>query len=548
MTSNVTIQSLGNGYVGGLVGGASVRNYQGTDCEIINSTSSSSISVPENSTGYVGGIVGYHSNGNITNSSYTGSIFSPNGTAGAIAGGFSSGTISDSTATGQIQANIAGGLVGQTINAVMVNCYSPVTVIGIGDPTKDAESIENIYMAAEGAGGLIGDASRRSHIYNSYATGDIRGALRVGGLVGVLRDTELHDSFFTGNVISENIAGGLIGDGRNAGIYRSSAVGNVTGPFRAGGLAGILRQESAVNNTFSTGTVTSQSIAGGLVGVLSNSTLAHSFVAGKVLDDRDEIADPLENGIAERSDVIGGSRAGGLVGYAVNSELLNTYTTIRVVSEEMAGELIANMSNTRIVNSLAFNEYVNGTSASRLAGTSEAFARAPAVINSYGWCQMQNVDQPFTRSDTNASGLVSARLWSTYPEGHEVWNSWDGENWTVNEYDLYLLPSPAWEQDRFVADARHLIPRDTDPEICDPEENTTNVTNNTSSGGGSGQRRVSSDTDYRGSGNLSPGTVPVFPEAPGVPVARPMVIVLLFMVAIACFAFIIKEEYGYEKE
>ncbi len=528
---------------GGLIGDA-------RGSEVILSYAAGEVSGPFRA----GGLIGTVRDGSSVNETFsTGSVYSEN-VAGGLIGLLVNSSVSDLSMTGNVPEDWAGLPVSDDIEITGEQTVKGISYAGGLIGYASGSVLQNISVSLDiesdgAAGGLTGAAVLSSTVNDSDASGDVS-AYAAGGLIGYLSDSQVFDSSASGDVTGEGLpaagspediqtpdelqasAGGLIGDAQNSSIFKSYAVGNVEGPFRAGGLAGIIRQTSVLNNTFSTGTVSSGNISGGLTGILINSTVSHSFASGKVLDGWDEIADPLENGIAERTDVTGGFRAGGLVGYASNSTLQNTYTTVRVVSDTMAGGLIGNMSGTTIVNSLALNEYVNCTSACRLAGTSETLTRASSVINSYGWSKMKNADQTFAVSETNASELTSAHVWNTYPDSHEVWSSWDSENWTVNDYGIYLLPSPAWQDERFIADARHLIPSD--------DENENNTSDNSSSkgrGSGTGKAIVSGGTKTLESFDVEK-------SVPGSPVAQVLqVTVLLFIVAIACFVFVMKKEF-----
>lgn len=530
---------------GGLIGDA-------RDSTILLSYAAGEVSGPFRA----GGLIGAVRDGSSVNETFsTGSVYSEN-IAGGLVGLLVNSSVSDLSMTGGIPEEWAGLPVSDDIEITGEQTVKGISyaggLVGYASSSVIQNASASLDIESDGAaGGLTGAAVLSSSVNDSNASGDVS-AYTAGGLIGYLKDSKVFDSSASGEISGEGspaagspedlqasdelqaAAGGLIGDAQNSSIFKSYAVGNVEGPFRAGGLAGIVRQTSVLNNTFSTGTVNSENISGGLAGILINSTVSHSFTSGKVLDNWDEIADPLENGIAERTDVTGGFRAGGLAGYASNSTLQNTYTTVCVVSDTMAGGLIGNMSGTTIINSLALNEYVNCTSACRLAGTADTLTRASSVINSYGWSKMKNADQTFAVSDTNASELTSAHVWATYPDGHEVWNSWDSANWTVNDYGIYLLPSPAWQDERFIADARHLIPSDEDD---DGKNNSSSNKSSYGRGSGTGKASVSS-------GSKTIESFDIEKSVPGSPVTQSVqAIILLFVAAVACFVYVMKKEY-----
>lgn len=500
-----------------------------------------------------GGLIGTARDGSSVNETFsTGTVYSEN-VAGGLVGLLINSSVRDLSMTGEVPENWAGLPVPGEIEIIAGQTVKGISyaggLVGYASGSGLQNTSASLDIESDGAaGGLTGAAVLSSAVNDSEAAGNVS-AYTAGGLIGYLNDSKVFDSSASGKIAGEGSpaagspedlqtpdelqasAGGLVGDAQNSSIFKSYAVGDVEGSFRAGGLAGIIRQASVLNNTFATGSVHSENVSGGLAGIIMDSAVSHSFTSGKVLDDWNEIDDPLENGIAERTDVVGGLRAGGLAGYASNSTLQNTYTTVCVVSDTMAGGLIGNMSGTIIVNSLALNEYVNCTSACRLAGTSETLGRACSVIDSYGWSKMKNADQTFAVSETNASELSSVHVWDTYPDDHDVWSTWDSENWTVNDYGLYLLPSPAWQAERFVADARHLIPLDDD------ENNTSDNSSSRGRGSGTGNAYVSGGTKTLESFDMEK-------SVPGSPVSRPLqAAILLFIVAVACFVYVMKKEF-----
>ena len=116
--------------------------------------------------------------------------------------------VSDCYATGDVIAegnnSQAGGLVGRTGWAIVLNCYATGDVTLIGDNGV--------------AGGLVG--SHVAMIRNGYARGnvEIRGNNGIaGGLVGHSDRARVRTSYATGNVIvvgGDGTAGGLVGYNR----------------------------------------------------------------------------------------------------------------------------------------------------------------------------------------------------------------------------------------------------------------------------------------------------------------------------------------------
>jgi hypothetical protein len=115
-------------------------------------------------------------------------------------------------------------------------------------------------------GGLVGYSTGSSRVENSYATGNVEGNERVGGLVGENYGGQVENSYATGSVEGNGRVGGLLGENNMLGIVENSyATGSVNGDNRVGGLVG-LNNRATVQNSYATGSVGGNNIVGGLVG------------------------------------------------------------------------------------------------------------------------------------------------------------------------------------------------------------------------------------------------------------------------------------------
>jgi hypothetical protein len=186
-----------------------------------------------------------------------------------------------------------GGLVGLTTSKV-TNCYSTGRVNGtttyagglVGSVSASG-NVSNSYSTAtvytsvpndfQDVGGLVGYCLGK--IYNSYATGNVSGCKRIGGLVGESTSTcIIYNSYATGYVRGFGVAGstntqigGLVGY-LTGNIQNSYATGFIHSDQMAGGLVGYLNTGSIVNNSYSTGFINNSfyfnnlTRSGGLVG------------------------------------------------------------------------------------------------------------------------------------------------------------------------------------------------------------------------------------------------------------------------------------------
>ncbi|DAA93865.1 TPA: hypothetical protein CPT88_10835 [Candidatus Gastranaerophilales bacterium HUM_8] len=141
-------------------------------------------------------------------------------------------------------------------------------------------------------GGLVG--STRITVKNCYATGNIQGRDRIGGLLGYSSygvGSYVSDSYATGNVISTggNGGGGLVGESESAPIRNCFATGNVK--------------------------LTNYDVGGGLIGKGDNARVYNSYASGKVT-------------------VKNGDDIGGLIGHI---SISNTQTTDCYYNKETTG-------------------------------------------------------------------------------------------------------------------------------------------------------------------------------------------------------------------
>ena len=170
--------------------------------------------------------------GTIDSVSFTGDIsgesdlymgFAPVGIGGLV--GLQIGaTISNSYAAGTVDGdNYVGGLVGFQYVGDISNSYATSTVTGSGDNVgglvgfQFLGGISNSYATStvtgsgDNVGGLVGFSS--GTISYSYASGDVRGgAYDIGGLVGEVNlFGSITNSYATGNVEGIGKVGGLVG-------------------------------------------------------------------------------------------------------------------------------------------------------------------------------------------------------------------------------------------------------------------------------------------------------------------------------------------------
>lgn len=232
----------------------------------INSGTISNCYTIVNVTGYerVGGLVGHNSQigtiidsysmGKVEGAVYVGGLAGSN--EGNIKNCYASGNIIGGTPH-NTQVMFTGGLVGvNSLDGKIINCNSTGNVKG------------NV-----GVGGLVGQV-QKGEITHCYATGNIEGKVGLGGLIGIVREQSatINSSYATGNVSGVatsfiqdyNLIGGLIGFSIGS-INNCYAMGKVKGIYNTGGLIG--QNGGVVSNSYSTGKVEGASNnVGGLIG------------------------------------------------------------------------------------------------------------------------------------------------------------------------------------------------------------------------------------------------------------------------------------------
>jgi hypothetical protein len=144
-------------------------------------------------------------------------------------------------------------------------------VVGLFGFVGEGGAIENVGLVDTSVtgnycvGGLVG-YNKAGTVTDSYSTGDVKGYMRVGGLVGWNQGT-VGKSYSTVRVTYARSVGGLVGYNTGT-VINSYSSGNVIGFEYVGGLIGTNHIGGGVINSYSSTTVTYElPPKGGLVGV-----------------------------------------------------------------------------------------------------------------------------------------------------------------------------------------------------------------------------------------------------------------------------------------
>lgn len=290
----------------------------------------------------LGGLVGYNESGHILRSFNEGIVKGYRTLGGLVGRQMDGGTIKRSYNLGEIVGRwqAVGGLVGRSEQSVVENSYNEGDVsgdldvgglIGYKDRGRitDSYNMGNVLAVGhrgENAGGLIGMATRNGggdeyvELLDVYSTGDVRGALEVGGLVGHSFRLILTNAYSTGNVKNEgDQTGGIIGSAKNSTIINAYSENRVEGDGdNVGGLAGLIEATSdtpkmTITTSFSASSVHGENNVGGLVGHNEGAEISTSYAL------------PHPDADADAFNVVGRAHVGGLVGYNLD-EIVDSYS------------------------------------------------------------------------------------------------------------------------------------------------------------------------------------------------------------------------------
>lgn len=311
---------------------------------------------------YTGIMIG-HAGGNVDNCHTSGTVTSANTRIGGLAGRFWS----------------------EDSNIVFKNFSSSANVTGTGF-----------------TGGLMGWA--RGTVKDSYATGNVEGTVRVGGLVGVVDNGTLERTYATGNVTSNaadiyiaGLAGAIGGN-----LIDSYATGNVIAPNATdyvGGVAGAVIRGN-VNGCYSSGTVNAPNAewSGGAIGVFGLTT-----GSGKL------------QRCYSTSTITVSNYAGGVVGLVyANYTAEDSYFTGTIAAGDYVGGIVG-VQYGQTKNSYVASTSITATTAN--IGAIDGWAAA-AAENSF-WDSDIGLAGGSTTAVMQSSGTYSA--WDT-----NIWNISDG--------------------------------------------------------------------------------------------------------------------------
>ena len=267
--------------------------------------------------GNMGGVVGYLDGDNVhvTSSGNRGTVHSLDITGD---------TISEAS-----QASNTGGVVGK------IDRSDTLTLANLQG--KDNDGNDKILNAA---------------VSNSYNTGDVRGYMGVGGVVGMMYNGEVAGSYNLGAVNTtrraQDIAnakypsvnmGGVVGDTTEEttaealiyDVYNKGQIGDETYQFYARHVGGVVgRLSGTVEKAYNTGAIyNGYNVVGGIAGWFYKGTINNSFNTGNI--------NVVNNDITDGGSQVGGIAGGvGLYSGSMDSTISNSYNlgTLRSFTSE----------------------------------------------------------------------------------------------------------------------------------------------------------------------------------------------------------------------
>ncbi|WP_295638050.1 MBG domain-containing protein [Novosphingobium sp.] len=349
--------------IGGIIGQAE----SGT---ALNGVVSNSIVIGQGSVGGIAGqlLRGSTIGGGTANGSVTGTGIAVGGAVGYIAGGSITNTVSFAPVSGLAYV---GGLVGNINGGTVSNSSTG------GTATVTGNDLENSYWI----GGLVGNASAAT-IVDSSASGAVRGNAQIGGLVGYLNtDSSISGSGATGSVTGTGSTnanfdiGGLVGFSAGS-ISQSTASGEVRGFLYVGGLVGWLDDAGTIFGSRADGTVTGVAVPGA-TGIATTGTNSgrpfqfdHTYDIGGLVG--------LARGYIDAGDQSGSVSAGadsenvgGLAGEAAHLITRSQSRAASVIGGLSVGGLVGTVDNVTIDGSTARAMVSGNTNVGGLVGTSD---------------------------------------------------------------------------------------------------------------------------------------------------------------------------------
>ena len=321
---------------------------------------------------------------------------------------------------GDSGAGLRGGLYGDGYairdlwinrpNASRVGLFAVVdggVIASVG--IEDARIVGVSYVAAL-VGEQIGGAIR-----NVWASGDVRGGLQVGGLVGAMGPLTITGgaTIFPviergqamGNVRGDGDVGGLVGRNVRGMISESRSLATVTGEENIGGLIGNTASGGAVVFNWSAGPVRGEINVGGLVGRHVSAAVSANWSIAAVTGKENVgglIGNIVSGGAVALNWSAGSARGdfgiGGLIGRNRHAEVENNWSVASAGGEQFVGGLLGRVENS-IINHVLDNWSGGAVAAQKNGGGMLGYATNPAIPRPYWSRETSGIDFDYRASN-----------------------------------------------------------------------------------------------------------------------------------------------------
>ncbi|MDI9419066.1 MAG: GLUG motif-containing protein [Bacillota bacterium] len=230
----------------------------------------------------------------------------------------------------------------------------------------------NVDISGKNKVGALAGSAWKSVIEECTVSGTISGDYDVGGMVGLLTNSELGNCAASAvNVQGYERVGGLVGWSTfESDFQRCSAAGTVNGAGWVGGIAGS-SESGALEYCYADVDITfSDMYAGGLVGYVGNGTIDYCYALGSVTS-TDQF----------------GREAGGLAGWSLNTDITDCFATGAVTGGNYVGGLVGRYTEwddePHIRNCYAVGQVTILTSSPSVGGLVGEKSAGSVIINSY---------------------------------------------------------------------------------------------------------------------------------------------------------------------
>ena len=296
--------------------------------------------------GCTGGVIGVSLGTQLTDISFTGSVYGVSG-VGGIVGRLSGGSITNCSFDGTLSGELStGGVFGSGENALVSNCTASCTVSGYqytGCIGGIADSVTFTRCASSGSlaayslsGGTVGfcfNCTLTECVNEAY----IEGVDRIAGIAGNVQTSDFVSCVNNGVISAERFTGGVAGFCCGCTLTGCSNTGAVSGDDYIGGVMGWSDDgsdfgDNGLDNYISlcmnTGAVSGDWGVGGIIGDAHDAYVNDCFNTG---------------------DVSSVEYAGGLVGYTSESEVRRCYNVGTVRAGSNYGAVVGHVSNSGTV-------------------------------------------------------------------------------------------------------------------------------------------------------------------------------------------------------